>query len=174
MLDERVRLLRGISTSILTENLQASPGSQLSKRAFSFQPYPNFFSLRRFYACKILLSLHFVQPFFNRKYFMAYAVIQTGGKQYRVESGNEIEVEKLDVEPGAALEISEVLLVSDGGNLHLGAPFVDGATVKVTVVDQFKDDKVIAFKFRRRKGYHRTVGHRRRLTTLKIESISTK
>jgi large subunit ribosomal protein L21 len=174
MLDERVRLLRGISTSILTENLQASPGSQLSKRAFSFQPYPNFFSLRRFYACKILLSLHFDRLFFNRKYFMAYAVIQTGGKQYRVESGNEIEVEKLDVEPGAALEISEVLLVSDGGNLHVGAPFVDGATVKATVVDQFKDDKVIAFKFRRRKGYHRTVGHRRRLTTLKIESISTK
>jgi len=105
---------------------------------------------------------------------MAYAVIQTGGKQYRVESGNEIEVEKLDVEPGAALEISEVLLVSDGGNLHVGSPFVAGASVKATVVDQFKDDKVIAFKFRRRKGYHRTVGHRRRLTTLKIESISTK
>lgn len=105
---------------------------------------------------------------------MAYAVIQTGGKQYRVESGNEIEVEKLDAEVGADIQLSEVLLVSDGGKVHLGAPFVTGAQVGAKVVDQFKDDKVIAFKFRRRKGYHRTVGHRRQLTKLKIETISTK
>jgi ribosomal protein L21 len=68
--------------------------------------------------------------------------------------------------PARPCEIAEVLLVADGGKLQLGAPFVDGAKVKATVLDQFKDDKVIAFKFRRRKGYHRTVGHRRRLTTL--------
>jgi large subunit ribosomal protein L21 len=105
---------------------------------------------------------------------MAYAVIQTGGKQYRVESGNEIDVEKIDAEPGTNLEIAEVLLISDGNDLKVGTPFVDGAKVTVTVSDQFKDDKVIAFKYRRRKGYHRTVGHRRKLTTLKIESISTK
>ena len=105
---------------------------------------------------------------------MAYAVIQTGGKQYRVESGNEIDVEKLDAEPGTDLEIAEVLLIADDAGLKVGTPFVDGAIVTVKVIDQFKDDKVIAFKYRRRKGYHRTVGHRRKLTTLKIESISTK
>ena len=105
---------------------------------------------------------------------MAYAVIQTGGKQYRVESGNEIDVEKLDVEVGTDIDFSEVLLVSDGVDLQVGEPFVSGAKVSAEVVDQFKDDKVIAFKFRRRKGYHRTVGHRRQLTRLKIKTISTK
>ncbi len=105
---------------------------------------------------------------------MAYAVIQTGGKQYRVESGNEIDVEKLDVEVGTDIDFSEVLLVSDGADLQVGEPFVAGAKVSAEVVDQFKDDKVIAFKFRRRKGYHRTVGHRRQLTRLKIKTISTK
>ena len=105
---------------------------------------------------------------------MAYAVIQTGGKQYRVESGNEIDVEKLDAEVGTDIDFSEILLVSDGSDLQVGEPFVSGAKVSAEVVDQFKDDKVIAFKFRRRKGYHRTVGHRRQLTRLKIKTISTK
>ena len=105
---------------------------------------------------------------------MAYAVIQTGGKQYRVAEGDEIEVEKLDVETGKKAEFSEVLLVANGSSVTIGAPHIAGATVTAEVVDQFKDDKVIAFKFRRRKGYHRTVGHRRQLTKLKIESISTK
>jgi large subunit ribosomal protein L21 len=105
---------------------------------------------------------------------MAYAVIQTGGKQYRVESGTEIDVEKLDAEVGADISLAEVLLVSDGTKTKIGTPFVNGAKVAAKVVDQFKDDKVIAFKFRRRKGYHRTVGHRRQLTRLKIESIPTK
>ncbi len=105
---------------------------------------------------------------------MAYAVIQTGGKQYRVAEGDEIEVEKLDVEAGAKTELGEVLLVANGSSVIIGEPLVAGAKVTAEVVDQFKDDKVIAFKFRRRKGYHRTVGHRRQLTKLKIESISTK
>jgi len=104
---------------------------------------------------------------------MAYAVIQTGGKQYRVEAGDEIEVEKLDVESGSKTEFSEVLLVADGASVTIGAPIVAGAKVTAEVVDQFKADKVIAYKFRRRKGYHRTVGHRRQLTKLKIESITT-
>jgi large subunit ribosomal protein L21 len=105
---------------------------------------------------------------------MAYAVIQTGGKQYRVAEGDEIEVEKLDVEAGAKTVLSDVLLIADGSNVTIGEPLISGASVTAEVVDQFKDDKVIAFKFRRRKGYHRTVGHRRQLTKLKIESISTK
>jgi large subunit ribosomal protein L21 len=160
-------------TSTRAESLRADHANPISKRGVSFVDL-SFFLNRIFTLANIFCPSIFLRPSFKGKNFMAYAVIQTGGKQYRVESGNEIEVEKLDVEPGAALEISEVLLVSDGSNLHVGTPFVDGASVKVTVVDQFKDDKVIAFKFRRRKGYHRTVGHRRRLTTLKIESISTK
>lgn len=105
---------------------------------------------------------------------MAYAVIQTGGKQYRVAEGDEIEVEKLDVEAGAKTVLSDVLLIADGSTVTIGEPLISGASVTAEVVDQFKDDKVIAFKFRRRKGYHRTVGHRRQLTKLKIESISTK
>lgn len=105
---------------------------------------------------------------------MAYAIIQTGGKQYRVSEGDEVDVEKLGVEVGSSTELSDVLLISDGKNLSIGAPFVAGAKVTAEIVDQFKDDKVIAFKFRRRKGYHRTVGHRRKLTRLKIKSITTK
>jgi large subunit ribosomal protein L21 len=97
---------------------------------------------------------------------MAYAVIQTGGKQYRVESGNEIEVEKLDAEVGADIQLSEVLLVADGGKIQVGAPFINGAKVAAKVVDQFKDDKVIAFKKKRRKNTHRKRGHRQHFTTV--------
>jgi large subunit ribosomal protein L21 len=104
--------------------------------------------------------------------FMAYAVIQTGGKQYRVAEGDVIEVEKLDVEAGAETKIEEVLLVSNGDNLSIGAPLVQGASVTAEVLAQDKADKVIAFKFKRRKGYHRTVGHRRQITRLKIKSIT--
>ena len=103
---------------------------------------------------------------------MAYAVIQTGGKQYRVAEGDVIEVEKLDVEPGADAKFEQVLLVSDGHNLSIGMPLVAGAAVTAEVVEQTKAPKVVAFKFRRRKGYHRTVGHRRQLTRLKIKTIS--
>lgn len=103
---------------------------------------------------------------------MAYAVIQTGGKQYRVAEGDVIEVEKLDVEAGTDTKFEDVLLVSNGSALSIGAPLVQGAAVTAEVVEQTKGDKVIAFKFKRRKGYHRTVGHRRQLTRLKIKSIT--
>jgi large subunit ribosomal protein L21 len=104
---------------------------------------------------------------------MAYAIIQTGGKQYRVAEGDLIDVEKLDLEAGADTTL-DVLLFADGDNIQLGSPLVSGAAVKAEVVDQHKGEKVIAFKYKRRKGYHRTVGHRRQLTKLKITSISTK
>jgi ribosomal protein L21 len=103
---------------------------------------------------------------------MAYAVIQTGGKQYRVAEGDVIEVEKLDVEAGAETKIEDVLLVSNGENLSIGAPLVQGASVTAEVLAQDKAEKVVAFKFKRRKGYHRTVGHRRQITRLKIKSIT--
>ena len=103
---------------------------------------------------------------------MSYAIIQTGGKQYRVSEGDLLNVEKLAVEAGKETTFSDVMLVVDGDKISLGAPLLSGASVKAEVVSQFKDDKVIAFKFKRRKGYHRTVGHRRQLTKLKITKIS--
>ena len=103
---------------------------------------------------------------------MAYAVIQTGGKQYRVAEGDVIEVEKLEVEAGAEAKLEQVLLVSNDAGISIGAPLVSGAAVIADVVEQMKAPKVIAFKYKRRKGYHRTVGHRRQLTRLKIKTIS--
>jgi large subunit ribosomal protein L21 len=103
---------------------------------------------------------------------MSYAIIQTGGKQYRVSEGDVLSVEKLDAETGKETTFSNVLLVVNGDKINLGAPLVTGASVQAEVVEQYKDDKVIAFKFKRRKGYHRTVGHRRQLTKLKITKIS--
>ena len=95
---------------------------------------------------------------------MSYAIIQTGGKQYRVSEGDVLSVEKLAVETGKETTFSDVLLVVNGDKVTLGAPLVSGASVQAEVVDQYKDDKVVAFKFKRRKVYHRTVGHRRQLT----------
>lgn len=103
---------------------------------------------------------------------MAYAIIKTGGKQYKVAAGDVIDVEKLDVEAGGEMTISDVIFYSDGKEIKAGAAALKGAAVVAEVVAQKKDKKVIAFKFRRRKGYHRTVGHRRKLTRLKIKSIT--
>ena len=105
---------------------------------------------------------------------MAYAIIQTGGKQYRVAEGDILDVEKLALEAGQSTTFTDILMIADGDKVSIGAPFVDQASVKAEVVEQWKGKKVIAFKFRRRKGYHRTVGHRRQLTKLKITSIAAK
>ena len=124
---------------------------------------------------KFLLSpvpFHAILTTLFHRFPMSYAIIQTGGKQYRVSEGDVLNVEKLDAEAGTLTTFSEVLLVVNGDKIDLGSPLVAGASVKAEVVEQFKDDKVIAFKFKRRKGYHRTVGHRRRLTKLKITKIS--
>jgi large subunit ribosomal protein L21 len=102
---------------------------------------------------------------------MAYAIIRSGNKQYRVSPGETVAVEKLSGEAGDKITFAEVVLHCDGDKVTLGAPLIDGAKVSGEVVEQFKDKKVIAFKFRRRKGYHRTVGHRRQLTRVKIGSI---
>jgi len=98
---------------------------------------------------------------------MAYAVIKTGGKQYKVAAGDVIDVEKLDLQPGAETTLSEVIAFVDGAEVKLGT-----GSVVAEVVDQRKGAKVIAYKYRRRKGYHRTVGHRRKLTRLKIKSVT--
>jgi large subunit ribosomal protein L21 len=103
---------------------------------------------------------------------MAYAIIKTGGRQYRVAEGDTIDVDLLDVEAGKTTRFGDVLMYADGKNLTHGNPLISGAKVTGEVVEQRKDKKVIAFKFKRRKGYHRTVGHRRKLTRVKIKSIS--
>ncbi len=103
---------------------------------------------------------------------MAYAIFKTGGKQYRVSEGDTLEVEKLNVEEGTETDFPEVLLVSDGDNVQVGSPFVDGAKVTAQVVAQKRAPKVTAFKFKRRKGYHKTKGHRRLVTRLEITKIS--
>jgi large subunit ribosomal protein L21 len=103
---------------------------------------------------------------------MAYAIIKTGGRQYRVAEGDTIDVDLLDIEPGKTTTFGEVLVFAEGKNLTYGTPLISGAKVTAEILQQRKDRKVIAFKYKRRKGYHRTVGHRRKLTRVKIKSIS--
>lgn len=99
-----------------------------------------------------------------------YAVIKTGGKQYRVAADDVLTVEKLAGEPGAKIEFGEVLMVG-GDSVKIGAPLVSGALVKAEVVEQGRGPKVIAFKKRRRKNSRRKRGHRQELTTVKITEI---
>src|SRR5881396_3161044 len=103
---------------------------------------------------------------------MAYAIIKNSGKQFRVAEGDTLDVDLLDVEPGKTATFGDVLLFADGKDVTHGNPLVSGAKVTAEVLEQRKDKKVIAFKYKRRKGYHGTVGHRRKLTRVKIKSIS--
>jgi large subunit ribosomal protein L21 len=102
---------------------------------------------------------------------MSYAVIKTGGKQYRVAAGDTLSVEKLEGEVGSAVTFNEVLLVGAGGDIKVGGD-VKSASVTVEILDQFKGPKVIAYRYKRRKGYHRTVGHRQRMTKVKVTGIN--
>jgi len=115
-----------------------------------------------------------LRGFFPREFsfVMAYAIIKTGGRQYRVVEGDTIDVDLLDAEVGKTTTFGDVLLHADGDRLTHGDPLISGAKVTAEVVEQRKDKKVVAFKFKRRKGYHRTVGHRRKLTRVKIKSIT--
>jgi large subunit ribosomal protein L21 len=102
-----------------------------------------------------------------------YAVIQTGGKQYRVEPGQTVVVEKLAGEKGAQVVFDQVLLVSsgDGGSVQIGKPMVAGTKVTGEIVEQGRGDKLVVFKFRRRKNYVRRNGHRQDYTAVKIAEI---
>ena len=102
---------------------------------------------------------------------MAYAVIKTGGKQYRVQQGDKIDVEKLDAELEAELTF-DVLMVGEGESIKVGAPLVSGASVTAKVISQHRGPKGVAFKFKRRKGFHKTKGFRRHLTKLEIVSVA--
>ena len=101
-----------------------------------------------------------------------YAVIKTGGKQYRVTPGEKLKVEKLAGEVGSDLVIDQVLMVADGDNVTIGAPMVAGATGKATVVAHGRHDKVMIFKMRRRKHYRKTQGHRQDYTEIEIQQIA--
>ncbi len=102
-----------------------------------------------------------------------YAIIKTGGKQYRVAPEDVITVEKLAGEPGDTVVISEVLMVADGDDVQIGAPFVEGASVACELVEQTRGPKIIIFKKKRRKHYRRKKGHRQDLTVLKVAEILT-
>ncbi|MBL8293992.1 MAG: 50S ribosomal protein L21 [Bryobacterales bacterium] len=99
-----------------------------------------------------------------------YAVLQTGGKQYRVAPGDLIHVEKLAGEPGSAIELGSVLAVVNGGTLTTGQDTA-GARIKGTIVSHGRGDKVIVFKFKRKKQYKKTIGHRQSFTAVKIDEI---
>jgi large subunit ribosomal protein L21 len=101
-----------------------------------------------------------------------YAVIKTGGKQYRVASGDKIKVEQITADVGQELTFEEVLAVGNGSDLKIGVPLVSGASVKATVVSHGKHDKVRIFKMRRRKHYQKHQGHRQAYTELQIGSIA--
>ncbi len=103
-----------------------------------------------------------------------YAVIKTGGKQYRVTAGEKLKVEKLEVEVGGKVTLDQILVLSDGENTTIGAPLIKGATVNATVVSHGRGDKVMIFKFRRRKHYRKTQGHRQSYTEILINDIGGK
>ena len=100
-----------------------------------------------------------------------FAVVRTGGKQYRVSKDDVIKVERLAGEPGAAIELDQVLMLDDGKSPTVGTPLVNGARVSATVLDQTRADKIIVFKKKRRKNYRRKHGHRQHQTVLRITDI---
>lgn len=100
-----------------------------------------------------------------------YAVIETGSKQYRVSAGDTLEIERLPIEAGQTYTFDRVLLVNNEGKLSVGTPTVAQAAVVADVVEHIRGEKTVAFKMKRRKGYHRKVGHRQELTVVKIKEI---
>lgn len=102
-----------------------------------------------------------------------YAVIETGGKQYRVAVGDRVRVEKLGLDPGGVVKLDKVLMVGDGDNVTVGAPHLDGATVTAAVTAVGRGEKVGIFKFRRRKHYRKSQGHRQSYTEIEITGINT-
>ena len=101
-----------------------------------------------------------------------YAVIKTGGKQYRVSAGQKLKVEQIPAEVGAEITLDQVLMVGEGESVKVGAPLVAGASVKCTVVSHGRHDKVKIFKMRRRKHYQKRQGHRQNYTELRIDTIA--
>ena len=101
-----------------------------------------------------------------------YAVIKTGGKQYRVAAGEKLKIEQIPAEVGAEITLDQILMVGEGESVKIGAPLVSGAAVKATVLSQGRHDKVRIFKMRRRKHYQKHQGHRQNYTEIRIDGIS--
>ncbi len=101
-----------------------------------------------------------------------YAVIKTGGKQYRVAAGEKLKIEQIPAEVGAEITLDQILMVGEGESVKIGAPLVSGASVKATVLSQGRHDKVKIFKMRRRKHYQKHQGHRQNYTEIRIDGIS--
>ena len=100
-----------------------------------------------------------------------YAVLETGSKQYRVAAGDTLQIERLAVEAGQPFTFDRVLLVNNAGKLSVGSPTVASATVVADVVEHIRGEKKLTFKMKRRKGYHKSIGHRQELTVVKIKEI---
>ena len=101
-----------------------------------------------------------------------YATIEFKGKQYKAEKDVVLTVDKLDAEKGSKIDIDTVLLVSDGDKISVGTPYVKGAKVTVVVEESFRDKKVLVFKYKSKKDYHRLIGHRQQYTNVRVESIT--
>lgn len=101
-----------------------------------------------------------------------YAVIETGGKQYRVDQGKEIRVDKLQGEVGDSVTFDQVLITSDGENVKIGKPFLEDIKVIGKITHQGKNKKIVIFKYKRRKGYRKKMGHRQQFTQVKIDEIT--
>ena len=100
-----------------------------------------------------------------------FAIIRTGGKQYKVEKDSQLKIEKLAADKGQKVDLDQVLMISSEGKTSIGEPVVAGAKVTVEIVDHIRDDKVLVFKKRRRKNYRRTQGHRQDLTIVRVTDI---
>ena len=100
-----------------------------------------------------------------------YALFEYKGKQYKAEKDALIQVDKIDAEDGASITIDSVLLVSDGDNVKVGTPYVNGAKVEVVVENSFRDKKVLVFKYKSKKDYHRLIGHRQEYTNVRVKNI---
>jgi large subunit ribosomal protein L21 len=101
-----------------------------------------------------------------------YAVIKTGGKQYRVAEGDTLQVEKLEGEPGKTIEFTDVLMVANAGDVKVGRPLVAGAKVTAEILEHDRHKKLIVFKYKRRKNYRKRNGHRQPFTALRIKTIT--
>lgn len=100
-----------------------------------------------------------------------YAIVRSGGKQYKVAVGDELQLERIASEAGAAIDLGEVLMVADGEDLRVGTPIVAGAVVRATVLAQERGKKIIVFKYKAKKRYRKRAGHKQDLTRVKIEEI---
>lgn len=100
-----------------------------------------------------------------------YALFEYKGKQYKAEKDALIQVDKIDAEKGAKITVDSVLLVSDGDNVKVGTPYVNGAKIELEVDDDFRDKKVLVFKYKSKKDYHRLIGHRQEYTKVRVKDI---